>query len=217
MPPVRLARARTAARLGLLGAFAWESPRYFVTDPRGYAAVADHVANAFLEPLQSSAASDSGAGGAAGGERRAVGGRSALLFNKSVTHVFYEGREGVRVRTADGSEYRGRYAISTFSAGVVNEAIAHGTMFHPPLPAWKREAFGKAVNGIYTKIFLKYRTRFWHEGNTSRIGTHAAEALQSVGVNSQSLQLFGRSHSYMAASVCLQEMPHAVNSQCRRL
>merc|ERR1711977_112260 len=37
-------RARTASRIGMLGNFSWESPRFFVTDQRGYAVVAQHVA-----------------------------------------------------------------------------------------------------------------------------------------------------------------------------
>mmetsp|Transcript_35767 Transcript_35767/g.111637 ORF Transcript_35767/g.111637 Transcript_35767/m.111637 type:complete len:494 (+) Transcript_35767:69-1550(+) len=140
-------RARTAARVGLLGNFSWESPRYFVTDPRGYAAVAEHVAQAFLAPPASSV------------------GRTRLLFNKTVTHIFHQQSGGVRVRTSDGSEYSGRFAICTFSAGVVNEAIASRTLFYPDLPVWKRDAFAKVANGIYTKIFLKYSRRFWHEAD----------------------------------------------------
>ena len=48
--PGRMPNARTAARLGMLGGFPWESPRYFVTDKRGFAAVAEHVAGSFHGP-----------------------------------------------------------------------------------------------------------------------------------------------------------------------
>jgi len=115
--------------------------------------------------------------------------RSKLLFHKQVTHIFHQHAGGsVHVRTADRSEYRARYAICTFSAGVVNEAIASRRLFYPQLPLWKREAFAKAVNGIYTKIFVKYDRRFWHDADyvlyahPSRRGYYAVwQDLESSG------------------------------------
>eukprot|EP00747_Dinoflagellata_sp_TGD_P055290 gnl/TRDRNA2_/TRDRNA2_149472_c0_seq1.p1 gnl/TRDRNA2_/TRDRNA2_149472_c0~~gnl/TRDRNA2_/TRDRNA2_149472_c0_seq1.p1 ORF type:complete len:348 (+),score=53.75 gnl/TRDRNA2_/TRDRNA2_149472_c0_seq1:127-1044(+) len=143
-------RARSAARHGLLGGFSWESPRYFVTDPRGYAAVAEEVVRSFAgESLYAEAVNSSD-------------GRH-VLFGKHVTEIVYSRHQGsrVHVRTADGSEYRARSCICTFSAGVINAAIASGSIFQPPLPDWKVDAYAKVQNGVYTKVFLQYEKRFW--------------------------------------------------------
>lgn len=147
---LRLQRAHTAIRLGLLKGFGWEVPRYFVTDPRGYAAIADYVA----KPLLSQ-------------DEQAPCSRPAVLFKKAVVSIRYgENRSGttgrgVRVETSDGSVYWAKRCIVTFSAGVINAAAQSHSLFHPPLPRWKTDAFAKAQNGIYTKIFLRYSTRFW--------------------------------------------------------
>jgi hypothetical protein len=49
----------------------------------------------------------------------------------------------VSVVTANGQEYRAKHVITTFSAGVVNQAIESNTLFYPPLPPWKAAAFSK--------------------------------------------------------------------------
>lgn len=140
VPPRQvLPRAKTARSMGLLGGFRWESPRYFVTDPRGFAAVADHVASSFLESNN-----------------------SRIIFNENVTNISYTpNRIGVEVHTASGISYSAKYAISTFSAGVVNYAVEAKTMFHPELPDWKARAYAKVPNGIYTKIYALYKYSFW--------------------------------------------------------
>ena len=124
-----------SGRGGRLGGFSWESPRYFVTDPRGYAAVARHV---------SKSAHD------------------RIVFNATVTAIHYGNNNHhssssssssssettttsplVSVVTASGQEYRAKHVITTFSAGVVNQAIESNTLFYPPLPPWKAAAFNK--------------------------------------------------------------------------
>lgn len=146
----------------MLGSFSWESPRYFVTDPRGYAAVARQVASTFLAPAPPSGMEATPPMTSVAGSRG-----SQLLLNKNVTRVFTRDAPsgGVRVHTSDGSEYVARYAICTFSAGVINAAIASSTLFTPALPAWKAAAFAKVQNGVYTKVFLKYSHRFWHDAD----------------------------------------------------
>jgi len=151
--PGYAATARTAARLGMLGNFSWESPRYFVTDPRGYSAVARHLVKDI--PIAS---------------QHACPAHSAIVFNKTVTSIQYAGvsgptSRGCSVQTSDGSTYTARFCISTFSSGVVNAAIETQQLFQPPLPSWKAAAFAKAQNGIYTKIFLRYRTSFWADAD----------------------------------------------------
>jgi len=155
---LRLARPRRAAQYLATGngTFAWETPRYFVTDPRGYAAIARKVAEAFLP-------SESAVEVALPSERN---GTSKLFFNKNVTHILYgEEDSQVRVLTSAGSEYQAKAAICTFSAGVVHKAITTHTLFYPQLPSWKLDAFSKALNGVYTKIFLKFDRRFWEDAD----------------------------------------------------
>ena len=43
----------------------------------------------------------------------------------------------------------------------MNHGIRSQSLFHPPLPGWKADAYGKTQNGIYTKIFLRYARKFW--------------------------------------------------------
>lgn len=135
-------RAKTAISLGLFGAqYPWRPPRYFVTDPRGYAAVVEFIARPFLNSTQ-----------------------PRIMFNEAVISVAYSS-EGVEVRTTNGKLYRSRYAISTFSAGVVNHAIRAKSLFYPELPQWKTNAYAMVDDGIYTKIFLRYEYKFWKDAD----------------------------------------------------
>ena len=47
----------------------------------------------------------------------------------------------------------------------MNAAVATERLFYPPLPRWKRDAFAKVTNGVYTKIFLHYPRRFWQDAD----------------------------------------------------
>lgn len=144
----RMGRARTAALMGMVGNFSWESPRYFVTDPRGYGAVADFVMKDIDRVPQ--------------GEQCAAKG---VILNKTVERIKYSDpaqlKQRCEVHTTDGWKYSAKYCISTFSAGVVNHAVSTETLFEPRLPQWKSAAFARAQNGIYTKVFLQFPSRFW--------------------------------------------------------
>jgi len=65
---------------------------------------------------------------------------------------------GVTVKTEDGSVYMGKYAISSVSLGVLQSDLIK---FNPPLPCWKRKTFFNCDIRTYTKIFLKFPTKFW--------------------------------------------------------
>jgi len=155
-PKVSLTRARTAARLGLfdhpnLQNFPWEAPRWFVTDPRGYVAVVEYIASPMLQATSVS--------------NPPACPQHQFLFNKSVDAIRYgqSSNDGTRccVETSDASSYCAKKCIVTFSGGVINAATKSNTLFYPPLPSWKVDAYAKAPNGIYTKIFLKYNVSFW--------------------------------------------------------
>lgn len=157
--PKHTRRAHTAARMGMLDGFAWEAPRYLVTDARGYAAVAEHVAKSFLGVSASGEPQLAGSGEACG--------RPHVLFNKAVRAIHYGAAAtgGVRVETADGQVYAAKRCIVTFSSGVVNTAVKHSELFYPALPTWKAHAFAKADLGVYTKIFVRYSKRFWDDAD----------------------------------------------------
>jgi polyamine oxidase len=59
-----------------------------------------------------------------------------ISLNSTVRTIAHSG-DGVEVTLANGSRISGRYAISTFSLGVLQN---DDVLFEPPLPAWKQEA-----------------------------------------------------------------------------
>lgn len=120
-------------------------PSWFVTDQRGYVAVIEHLANRYLKRND-----------------------SRLVLGAMVAKIEYgpeAGMGAVVVTTTDGRMFYGKRCIVTFSAGVVNHAIAGydntSLVFHPALPKWKSDAFQKAEMGTYLKIFLHFDRVFW--------------------------------------------------------
>lgn len=82
-----------------------------VSDPRGFGTLIQDEARAFLEPHQ--------------------------LRLGSTVRVVSHSESGVQVTLADGSVLRAKYALCTFSLGVLQN---DDVRFEPPLPAWKQEA-----------------------------------------------------------------------------
>ena len=81
------------------------------TDPRGFKAIIQAEAREFLEPEQ-------------------------LRLNSIVRKIFHSS-SGVQIGLADGTMLRAKYALCTFSLGVLQN---DDVQFVPPLPAWKQEA-----------------------------------------------------------------------------
>ncbi|KAI7866445.1 hypothetical protein BDF14DRAFT_1728301 [Spinellus fusiger] len=123
----------------------------FVVDQRGFSYILKEEANRFLEKED-----------------------PRLLLNSRVTEVIYNS-EGVTVQIEDGDTIIADYCICTFSLGVLQSDIVD---FNPPFPEWKREALLNFHMSTYTKIFLKFDTKFWgdwqfalYAGNfTQRLG-----------------------------------------------
>ncbi|KAJ7334786.1 amine oxidase [Mycena albidolilacea] len=82
-----------------------------------------------------------------------------ISLNSTVRTIAHSG-DGVEVTLANGTRISGRYAISTFSLGVLQN---DDVLFEPPLPAWKQEAIHSMTMGTYTKIFLQFEEKFWFD------------------------------------------------------
>jgi polyamine oxidase len=116
-----------------------EPARFFVSDERGFAAVARALAAPFAD---------------------------RVLFGANVTRI--DSARG-RVELADGRAFTSPYVLCTFSSGVVNRAIAASSspaapadlVFTTPLPAWKVDAFASMPMGNYVKVFFRFPYIFW--------------------------------------------------------
>ena len=64
----------------------------------------------------------------------------------------------VTVETSNGIKYEADYAYVTFSTGVL---ASSNVVFNPTLPDWKMKAIYMLPMNHYTKIFLKFPTKFW--------------------------------------------------------
>ena len=82
-----------------------------------------------------------------------------ILLSKTVTEIKYSATS-VEVTTSDGGKFAAEYALCTFSTGVLASDIV---TFNPPLPQWKMEVIFKNPMSVYTKIFLKFPSKFWDD------------------------------------------------------
>ena len=77
-----------------------------------------------------------------------------VCTNSPVTEIRYGGSEAAVRVVARGREYRGRYALVTVSAGVLQ---AGKIRFAPPLPKWKTDAINALPMGNLQKIIIPFR------------------------------------------------------------
>lgn len=125
--------------------YQWSEANNYVFDQRGFNAFLKGLASTFLRP-----------------------GDPRLQLNTIVANVTYTS-SGVTVQTANNTCIRATHAITTFSLGVLQAAIASPpaapVSFSPAFPAWKNAAIASFDMGIYTKIFLQFdlnhTTQFW--------------------------------------------------------
>ena len=80
-----------------------------------------------------------------------------VKLNTRVKKITYDANK-VTVLATDGDTYEADYAYVTFSTGVLLSSMVE---FSPPLPNWKTKAAYMLPMGYYTKIFLKFPTKFW--------------------------------------------------------
>ncbi|VVB14382.1 unnamed protein product [Arabis nemorensis] len=94
-----------------------------------------------------------------------------LKLNKVVREI-EQSRNGVMVKTEDGSVYEANYVIVSASIGVLQSNLLS---FQPPLPRWKTEAIQNCDVMVYTKIFLKFPHCFWPCGPGQEFFIYAHE------------------------------------------
>ncbi|KAJ1686401.1 hypothetical protein LUZ63_017791 [Rhynchospora breviuscula] len=135
---------------------------YFVADQRGYQSVVYYVANQFLKSERSTGAITD----------------SRLMLNKVVREIRYSAR-GVTVVTEDGSVYNADYVMVSASIGVLQTKLIK---FTPDLPKWKILAMYQFDMAVYTKIFVKFPTKFWPEGNGTQFFLYANERRGYYGI-----------------------------------
>ena len=82
-----------------------------------------------------------------------------ILLSKTVSEIKYSATS-VEVTTSDGDKFSAEYALCTFSTGVLASDIV---TFNPALPQWKKEVIFKNPMSEYTKIFLKFPSKFWDD------------------------------------------------------
>ncbi|KAJ3703432.1 hypothetical protein LUZ61_007137 [Rhynchospora tenuis] len=135
---------------------------YFVADQRGYQSVVYYVANQFLKSDRRTGAITD----------------SRLMLNKVVREIRYSAR-GVTVVTEDGSVYNADYVMVSASIGVLQTKLIK---FTPDLPKWKILAMYQFDMAVYTKIFVKFPTKFWPEGNGTQFFLYANERRGYYGI-----------------------------------
>ncbi|KAL2478432.1 Polyamine oxidase 1 [Forsythia ovata] len=96
---------------------------------------------------------------------------SRLKLNKVVRELQHS-RNGVSVKTEDGSIYEANYVILSVSIGVLQSDLIS---FNPPLPKWKTEAINNCDIMVYTKVFLKFPRKFWPCGPEKEFFIYANE------------------------------------------
>ncbi|KAJ4819580.1 Polyamine oxidase [Rhynchospora pubera] len=134
---------------------------YFVADQRGYQSVVYYVAKQFLKSDKTGAITD-----------------SRLMLNKVVREIRYSA-QGVTVVTEDGSVYNADYVMVSASIGVLQTKLIK---FTPDLPKWKILAMYEFDMAVYTKIFVKFPTKFWPEGNGTQFFLYANERRGYYGI-----------------------------------
>ncbi|KAJ7279026.1 amine oxidase [Mycena rebaudengoi] len=103
-------------------------------DQRGFKTLIQSEANEFLKPGQ-------------------------VSLSSVVKKISYSANS-VEVTLSDGKHVTGDYAICTFSLGVLQN---DDVKFEPSLPAYKQEAIQSMTMATYTKIFLKFKEKFWFD------------------------------------------------------
>ncbi|XP_073307272.1 polyamine oxidase 1 [Primulina huaijiensis] len=126
---------------------------FLVADERGYESLLYKMADTFLFTSEGKILDD------------------RLKLNKVVRELHHS-RNGVVLRTEDGSIYEADYVILSVSIGVLQSQLIK---ISPPLPRWKTEAIASCEIMVYTKVFLKFPSKFWPSGPGKEFFIYAHE------------------------------------------
>ena len=81
-----------------------------------------------------------------------------LELNTTITTIDYSNSECVCATSESERKFCGKYAIVTFSIGVLQR---NNDMFSPELPKSKRDAINSIRNGLFLRIYLEFNETFW--------------------------------------------------------
>ena len=91
--------------------------------------------------------------------------QNKIHLNTVVKKISYDDKK-VTVETSNGTKYEAKYAYVTFSTGVL---ASSNVVFNPALPSWKMKAVYMLPMNHYTKIFVKFPTKFWDSNRLVKI------------------------------------------------
>lgn len=83
-----------------------------------------------------------------------------LSLSSTVSTINTTSSTSISVTLADGRTLTAKHALVTFSTGVLQH---DDVLFVPKLPSWKVEAVESMKMATYTKIFLVFERKFWHD------------------------------------------------------
>ena len=104
-----------------------------VTDKRGYATIIQYLAQNVTDRIKT---------------------------NHAVHNIKYS-TDGVEVETSNGSIFKAKYALCTFSTGVL--ADQNFVKFTPELPSWKIKAINNLPLGYFTFVIVRFEHVFWDD------------------------------------------------------
>ncbi|KAG9450835.1 hypothetical protein H6P81_010800 [Aristolochia fimbriata] len=113
-----------------------------VVDDRGYESIVHYLAKEFLK------------------KDHYIDKGPEIKLNKVVKEV-NQLSDGLTVKTEDGSSYKARYVVVSASLGVLQSNLIR---FKPELPYEKTFAISKFDMALFSKIFLKFPSKFWPSG-----------------------------------------------------
>ncbi|WOL18620.1 hypothetical protein Cni_G27417 [Canna indica] len=114
---------------------------YFVADKRGYEYLVYKMATEFLETDEDNNIVD-----------------PRLHLGEVVINIDYSEEETATVSTDDGSVYKADFVLVSVNLGVLQSDLIN---FDPALPDDKAQALAEFDMAVYTKIFLKFPSKFW--------------------------------------------------------
>jgi monoamine oxidase len=103
--------------------------------------------------------------GGYGAVARALGAGLDIRLGTEVEHVVVR-PDGVRVRTASGSEEEGSHVVVTVPLGVLQGG---GIRFDPPLPPDRTASIGRLGFGRYEKVAMRFEEPFWRAAGVGHL------------------------------------------------